>query len=112
MSRRTRGHDAGADSSGADAADLVEDPTDDEVEELSAEAFGREGISDDPQPSAAELEAQADALLAAAGAALDEGDADETVENSTADALAMPGGADVEFEPPRVSIEVKQADLA
>ena len=29
-----------------------------------------------------------------------------------ADALAMPGGADDEFDPPRVSIEVQQADLA
>ena len=96
MSRRTRGHDAGAGSSGADGADLVEDPTDDEVEELSAEAFGREGISDDPRPTAAELEAQADALLAAAGAALDEGDADEPAETSTADALSMPGDLDDE----------------
>ena len=29
-----------------------------------------------------------------------------------ADALAMPGGEDIEFDPPRVSIQLKPADLS
>jgi prevent-host-death family protein len=29
-----------------------------------------------------------------------------------ADALAMPGNADIEFEPPRVTIETRQADFS
>jgi len=31
---------------------------------------------------------------------------------SIADALAMPGAADIEFEPPRVMIGARQADLS
>lgn len=30
---------------------------------------------------------------------------------SIADALAMPGGSDVEFEPPRANINLQEADL-
>jgi hypothetical protein len=29
-----------------------------------------------------------------------------------ADALAMPGGEDIEFEPPRTEIKTRQADLS
>ena len=33
-------------------------------------------------------------------------------QRNIADALAMPGVADIEFEPPRVTIEVRPADLS